>query len=106
MIAYNVTLKLDTSIEEAWIKWMTDIHMPELIDTGLFFDYKLCRLLEQDESEGVTYVAQYFCKDLNAYNTYISEYAQQMREKGFKQFGDKFVAFRTVMEVVAEAVKK
>ena len=99
MIIYNVTVKVQQDIAAEWVAWMKKEHMPELMKTGLFLDYRLCRLLEQDELEGITYTAQYFCDSLEHYNTYISEHAQAMRDKGFARFGSKFIAFRTVMEV-------
>ncbi len=101
MIIYNVTVKVTHAIQEQWVHWMKQEHMPELMRTGLFVDCRLCRLLEQDEAEGITYIAQYYCDNLEHYNTYISEHAPLMREKGFKKFGDQFIAFRTVMEVEA-----
>jgi transposase len=99
MIIYNVTVKVDNDIAQDWVQWMKEEHMPELMTTGLFVDYRLCRLLEQDETEGITYTAQYFCDGMEHYNTYISEHAPQMREKGFARFGNKFATFRTVMKV-------
>ncbi len=101
MIIYNVTVKTEPGIAAEWEQWMKEEHMPELLTTGLFTEYKLCRLLEQDEMEGITYVAQYFCKDIAAYNAYIADHAPLMREKGFNRFGNRFIAFRTVMEVVS-----
>jgi len=98
MIIYNVTVKVEADVSRDWVKWMKEEHMPELMATGLFVESRLCRLLEQDETEGVTYVAQYFCDTIEYYNTYISEHAQKMRDKGFARFGGKFAAFRTVME--------
>jgi uncharacterized protein DUF4286 len=100
MIIYNVTLKVNNEVADAWVNWMKTEHMADLMNTGLFVDCRLCRLLEQDELEGVTYAAQYFCESIDQYNTYIDKYAQEMREKGFRLFGGKFVAFRTVMEVI------
>ena len=100
MIIYNVTLKVDKEIVAEWLQWMKEVHMPELMKTGLFSENKLCRLLEQDETDGATFVAQYFCKSMTEYNKYISEHSQVMREKGMQLFGGKFAAFRTVMEVV------
>jgi predicted ATP-dependent Lon-type protease len=99
MIIYNVTIKVQHDIAAEWLEWMKKEHMPELMKTGLFLDYRLCRLLEQDELEGITYTAQYFCDSLEHYNTYVSEHAQKMRDKSFARFGNKFIAFRTVMEV-------
>lgn len=100
MIIYNVTVKVQPAIADAWVKWMKDEHMPELQRTGLFTDYRLCRLLEQDESDGLTYSAQYFCDSLEDYNEYINHHAAAMREKGQKKFGNQFIAFRTVMEAI------
>jgi hypothetical protein len=100
MIIYNVTLKVEADIADEWVSWMKTEHMTEIIATGLFDDARLSRLLEQDELEGVTYIAQYFCNSMDEYNTYIDKYAEQLRDKAFKRFGGKFIAFRTVMEII------
>lgn len=100
MIIYNVTLKVHPEIVEEWLIWMTGEHMPEMKRSGLFTDYRLCRLLEQEEEDGRTYCAQYFCDSMDDYYEYINHHASLMREKGQKKFGEKFIAFRTVMEVV------
>lgn len=100
MIIYNVTIKVEHAIADEWVQWMRQEHMPELMDTGLFTANKLCRLLEQDDEDGITFIAQYFCNGLTEYNRYISEYAQGFRDKGLKKFGERFIAFRTVMEEV------
>ena len=100
MIIYNVTIKVDNDVADAWVKWMKTEHMADLMNTGLFVDSRLCRLLEQDEGEGITYTAQYFMENIDSYNEYIDNHSQIMREKGFKHFGGKFAAFRTVMEVI------
>ncbi|HEY1030758.1 MAG TPA: DUF4286 family protein [Flavipsychrobacter sp.] len=99
MIIYNVTVKIEAEGADEWVKWMKEEHMPELMKTGLFTDSRLCRLLEQDETEGRTYTAQYFCNTIEDYNSYIDNHAQHMRDKGFARFGNRFIAFRTVMEV-------
>jgi len=100
MIIYNVTIKVDAGAADAWLQWMKEEHMPDLMSTGLFTDCRLARLLEQDEVEGLTYVAQYFCQGMEEYNVYIDKYAESMRDKGFKRFGGKFIAFRTIMEII------
>jgi hypothetical protein len=100
MILYNVTIKVECEIADEWTVWMKNEHIPDLMNTGLFTGYRLSRLLEQDEVEGITYSAQYELLDLTNYNTYIDTYAQTMREKAFARFGGRFVAFRSVMETV------
>ena len=99
MLIYNVTVKVTHAIAADWLTWMHTTHMPELKRTGLFTDYRLCRLLEQDEEDGVTYIAQYFCATRAEYDAYISEYAPLMREKSIAAFGNQFIAFRTLMQI-------
>ncbi|MGN6568695.1 MAG: DUF4286 family protein [Flavipsychrobacter sp.] len=99
MFVYNVTVKVENRSAEEWVKWMKEEHMPALVKTGLFTDSRLFRLLEQDEAEGITYVAQYFCNNMDDYNAYISKHAQEMRDWSFRRFGNKFIAFRTLMQV-------
>ena len=102
MISYNVTIKVEQEAASNWVKWMTEEHMPELRNTGLFFGYRLCRMLDQDEQDGITFSAQYYCNQMEDYNSYIELYADKMRAKAFEKFGGRFVAFRSVMEVIAE----
>jgi len=100
MFVYNLSIKIDPEIEKEWVKWQRDEHIPEVMRSGLFTDYKFYRLLEQDEREGVTYVLQYFASTTALYKEYLEKYAPSFREKAFSKWGDKFIAFRTLMEVV------
>jgi hypothetical protein len=68
--------------------------------SGLFSEWKLFRLLEQDDDEGSTFIVQFFAPTSKQYQQYIDEYASVLRKKSFDKWGDQFIAFRTVMEVV------
>ena len=100
MILYNITMKVNPSIEEDWIKWQKDEHIPEIMSTGLFTGHKFLRLLEQDDTEGKTFAVQYFAKNMNDYQEYIDKHASKLRTKVLKRWGDRFISFRTLMEVV------
>jgi hypothetical protein len=100
MIIYNVSVKTDHSIADAWVDWMKEEHIPEIIGTGCFTQAILARLIETDESEGITYVVQYYADSKALYNRYIREYAPGLRQKAFDRWGDRFIAFRSVMEQV------
>ncbi|MEO8771313.1 MAG: DUF4286 family protein [Ferruginibacter sp.] len=100
MIIYNVTIKTHGSIHEAWIQWLKEEHVPEVLATKCFTKATILRLLEVDDSEGPTYAIQYFAKLKSDYDRYIENFAAVMRSKSFDKWGDKFIAFRSVMEVV------
>ncbi len=100
MFIYNVTLKIDHSIHEEWVKWMKEEHLPDVMKTGCFEKYQFVKLLDVDESEGPTYAAQYFAISKAQYNRYIDMYAAKLRQDGMNKWGNKFIAFRTLMEVI------
>lgn len=100
MIVYNVTTKLTWSIHDNWVKWMKEVHMPEVVATGCFSHSQLLRVLEIDEEEGPTYAAQYFADSMEKKNEYIEKFATPLRNKVFNEWGNQFISFRSVMEVV------
>ncbi len=100
MFIYNVTIKVMHSVVDQWIEWMRAEHMDDMLATGQFTSYKLHKLLEHDDEEGVTFVVQYYCNEKSDYENYIDKYSEQLRNKGYAKFGDKYIAFRTVMEVI------
>ena len=100
MIVYNVTIKIDPQIEQEWLKWQKEEHIPEVMRTGLFNDHKMFRLLEQDEHEGITYVTQYFALSIDHYKKYIEQFSSQLRKKTVDKWGDRCIAFRSVMQIV------
>ena len=100
MIIYNVTIKVDWAIHDAWVAWMQQEHMPEVIATGCFTRWQFVRLLNVDEKEGPTYAAQYFAESNPDYNRYIELHADLLRKKSTDRWGDQFIAFRSLMQVV------
>lgn len=99
MIIYNVTVKLDREIHEEWLEWMRTEHILDVLNTGFFESHKLLKLLEEEE-DGVTYAVQYYCKTIGDYKQYEAQYAPALKAEADKKFKDRFVAFRTLLEVV------
>lgn len=100
MIVYNVTVKTEHAIAENWLQWMRAEHIPDILNTGCFTQASILRLLEVDDTEGPTYAVQYHADSKALYDQYISQYAGDMRQKAFDKWGNRFIAFRSVMELV------
>lgn len=100
MFVYNVTVKVDWSVHDDWVKWMLNEHLPEMVNTGCFTNSKLMRLLETDENDGPTYAAQYLAEKKADYDRYIKDYSTAVRKKYDEKWGDRVVAFRTLMQVI------
>lgn len=100
MIVCNISIQIDPSIEKEWVRWQKQEHIPDVMSSNQFTDYKFYRLLEQDETESIFYVMQFFAATEANYKKYIEEFAGNLRQKTFDRWGDKFIAFRTVMKLV------
>ncbi len=100
MIVYNVTVKVDAGIAQDWLVWLQTEHITEVVGTGCFTHASILKLLEVDDTEGPTYAIQYFSESKALYNQYIEKYAGIFRQKSFDKWGNKFIAFRSVMQVV------
>ena len=102
MIIYNVTINVEPGIRDAWLKWMQQTHIPEMLATGKFHEARICRVLVEEETGGITYAVQYHTSGKKLLEDYYREDAERMRQDGIDRFGDKFVAFRTELEIVSE----
>jgi len=100
MILYNDTIKIDSSVQDEWVQWMKEVHIPEVMQTGLFTEYRMLRLLEQDESDGITFAVQYLSRSMADYQLYKEKFAPALQQKTLDKYEGKFVAFRTLMVVV------
>ena len=100
MIIYNVTIKVTKAIQKDWLAWLKDEHIPDVLSTKCFSKATILHLLEVDESEGSTYAIQYSGQNRGDYKRYLDEFADTLRQRSFDRWGDQFIAFRTIMEVV------
>jgi len=100
MIVYNVTVKVDLSVHELWVRWMKEDHIPKVIGTGCFRGHKLYRIMEDNQSDGMTYAVQYFAEELSHYFDYIEKYAEGLQKEFKDTWPDKYSIFRTLLREV------
>jgi Domain of unknown function (DUF4286) len=100
MIIYNVTTHVAIAIQNEWLAWMKSTHIPEVMQTGCFSKFQMIRMMETDETEGITYAVQYYAESKADYNRYIEIYAMVLRKAAIDKWGDKTISFRTLMEIV------
>jgi hypothetical protein len=100
MIIYNVTIKVQASIHQQWLIWIKAEHIPAILNTGCFSHSTILQLLETDESEGPTYALQFHSESKAQYNRYLELFSNELRKKSYEKWGDQFIAFSSVMQVV------
>lgn len=100
MILYNVTVNIEKGVEEEWVTWMKNIHIPDVLATGKFTENRFYRIMHDSEDGSVNYSVQYFAESMDHIMEYQKEFAPKLQQDTIDKFKDKFVVFRTLLETV------
>ena len=98
MIIYNVTVNIDFDAHDEWLHWMKTVHIPEVMNTGMFLEARMSKILAEEEG-GKSYAVQYLCENMETYERYRDEFAPALQQAHTARFGGRFVAFRTLLRV-------
>jgi hypothetical protein len=79
---------------------MNDKYNPAIIATGCFTKAIILRLIETDDTEGPTYAVQYHAESKSLYNRFIQQHVSNFRNEAHNAWGNKIIAFNSVLEVV------
>jgi uncharacterized protein DUF4286 len=100
MFVYNISNKVEAAIEADWVLWQQEEHIPAIMASGQFTDYKFYKLLDDENDDSATYIIQYFAPANENYHNYLSNFAPQRRQEAFEKWGNRFTAFRSLMQEV------
>jgi hypothetical protein len=101
MIVYNVTCSMEKQLAPEWLDWMKQVHIPEVMATGCFQDYKIMKLITTvPDDPGINFAIQYRANSLGDYNRYRDEFAPALQQKTREKYGENITAFRTLLEEV------
>jgi hypothetical protein len=105
MLLYNVTITIDLDVHQDWLRWMREIHIPDVMATGMFVSHRMSRLMDHEHKNAEIYTIQYLVQDMDTLRRYMAEFAPQLQREHQQLFDGKCAAFRTVMEVLEEREK-
>jgi len=100
MVLYNITINIDSEKEEEFIAWMNQVYFYGIMQTGLFYEKRFFRLLQEDNGEGINFSAQFLAENLEDLKFFQSRYGAIFRERIKEKFGNQFVSFQSVLESV------
>jgi len=98
MILYNETVGIDLPIEREWLAWMKSTYIPKVMKTGMFVEFKIYKVLTNEDEETVSYSVQYFAKSMDQVEKYLDVFAPVLIEELREKFKDHHAAFRTLLE--------
>ena len=97
MILYNITSNVAHEVIDEWLSWLNNILIPEIMEVGVFNDFKFFQLLDIDEK---TYTIQFFCDNEQACREFISEAGPAFIRKSELMWGNSVYNFRSILKSV------
>lgn len=101
MILYNVTVSIDTTIEQDWLSWMKTVHIPSVMATECFIEARISRV-HGEEQGGLSYAISYIAPSQEKYEEYQEKHAAPLQREHGQRYEGRFAAFRTILTVVEE----
>lgn len=100
MLLYNITINIDKELSNKWLNWMKQDYLIAAKETGLLQESRVMQLLFQEHMEGITYSVQLYFENQSKLDLYKSKHEDQIHQTLYKEFPQKFVEFKTLLEEV------
>lgn len=95
-LIYNVTVNISDIKHEEWLSWMTETHIPDVMKTGYFLDFRFCEVMA-DDPEGKTYSIQYSCENREQLDLYLQKESPRLQQEHKAKYEGHYAAFRTLL---------
>ena len=96
MIIYSIEISIEKTIAEKWLKWMRLKHIPDVMSTNLFNQFKMF----QNVDIANTYTIQYELNTMEKYLKYEKDFAPNLQKEHVEKFKGKFKAQRTLLKLI------
>jgi hypothetical protein len=100
MLLYNVTVGVDKDIEEEWLEYMREKHIKDILNTGLFVESRMYKVLHDDGGDTISYSVQYFARSIEDVRRYLEVFAPALVEEHRQKFKNRHVTFMTLLDEV------
>lgn len=97
---YAVHVVVDEQAAQKWEQWMRQHHIPQVMETGCFWQAVMMREPDADEPGKIAYCTNYFAHDQAALDRYTSQFAPALKDDHAKNFGSSAKAWRLICPVV------
>lgn len=100
MILLNTTFLVHKSIEREFIDWVHNTYIPTAVETGIFSDPLLSKVMIETDPEGTSYAVQMRAESHNMASQWHDNEAATLKNSLVKSWGEKVLHFTTFMEVI------
>ena len=95
-VLYFVWINVDPEIENDWVKYIDNTHIPDVLKTNYFLSARRAKAME-GKVPG-THLVIFECKDKKNFDLYLKNDAERLRKDHTDHFGSKISSTRYIFE--------
>ncbi len=100
MYLLSITINIEDQLRDEWMAWVTAKVKSILSDKALVQDFRVLKIVKEEPGQGSTYSFQYHLQDLAGVDLFEERYDREVAAEMYRFYNEKFVEFRTKLEVV------
>ena len=101
MVLYNLTIAVEPQQSNEWLDYMRSEHIPKIMATGWFINYRICQIPPSGDAE-MAFAVQYTAPTEAHFRRYEAEFAAKLRGEYQGRFGQSTGLFRTILKIIDE----
>lgn len=94
---YIVHVQINRTHAQSWHEWMTNTHIPELLETDCFDWAVMSRVEDEDTDKALGYRFTYKAKDADALDRYQRDFATALKADHTARYGEYVTASRDIL---------
>ncbi len=100
MLIYNTTYHLEADLEDNFLIWLKEVHIPEVENQKALRNPRICKILSTQEDGQVSYALQWEVEDSTTLHRWHIKHGTFAKDQIRKIFNDKVLGFDTLMRKV------
>ncbi|MDR3704876.1 MAG: DUF4286 family protein [Paludibacteraceae bacterium] len=100
MIIYNTTYSVSDKVYGSFLKWVKEKHIPQMISSGYFSEFKLSRVLTDEDQDGSSISLQLTAENVNAVSKWREQYGDLFDMEISSLFSVNVLYFSTFLEII------
>ncbi len=100
MLIFNTTYKVPSVINELWLDWISEQHIPFMLQSGSFSKTQVAKIVGSEDEEGTSYAVQFHIVDMDSLMNWHKENAVKFQNNCASKFGNQVSFFSTVLEII------
>jgi len=91
---------MDKSISEAWKKFFLEKHLDDVVNTGCFTKWSFRKLIDEEESDKVTFISEYHSPSMAEFERYNANFAAALKAEVGELFKGQYSCQRYFHELI------